>query len=108
MIDLIAKIYSDDKTTLSFNIGNLFYVKITSEIRQSRKLSALLFILVTYKMIDAINDNGYGFKIYNLKLSSLFHMDDALIFTENFHETERMLNRLSFICMKYGLELNKN
>ena len=58
-------------------------------------------------IIDAINKIGYGFKIDHLKLSSLFYMDDALIFTENYHETERILNRLSFICMKYGLELNK-
>ena len=52
----MAKIYSDDKTTLLFNNENVFDVKITSGIRQGCKLLVLLFILVTYKIIDAINN----------------------------------------------------
>ena len=108
VINAIANLYINDKTNLYLNEKKIVEIVITSGIRQGCNLSALLFVLITYKIIDKINDLGYGFCDEIHKISSLFYMDDALIFTHSLEEMNQLISRLVNISIKFGLKLNKD
>lgn len=55
VIELIADIYSIDKTQLYFIKEIVTEIDITSGSKQGCNLSALLFVLITYKIIEKIN-----------------------------------------------------
>ena len=107
-VNLIANIYQNDETSLFLNNEKLTDIKISSGIRQGCNLSALLLILITYKIIESIQKLNYGYEEGDINISSLFYMDDGLIFTKNEYHMSTLINRLEFICLKYGLKLNKN
>ena len=108
LVNLIANIYSNDKTKLYIDETFITDIDISSGIRQGCNLSSLLFILVTYKIIEKIYNIGCGIKIDRLTFSSLFYMDDALLFSTCKYKTFQLINRIETISGYYGLELNKN
>ena len=79
-----------------------------SKFRQGCNLSALLFVLITYEIINSIHELKLGYKDENFSISSLFYMDDGLILTENMQNMHKVIFRIQNICLKYGLKLNKN
>ena len=106
LVNFIAKTYSNDRTDLYLNNNLITNIEITSGIRQGCNLSALLFFLLTYKIIEMIDKMNIGYKDNNIKIGSLFYMDDGLIFTENIHDLKRLINGLALNCFKYGLRLH--
>ena len=108
IVNVIADIYSDDDTSLYFNNKVVTDINITSGIRQGCNLSALLFILITYKLIQKFQSLGIGYRDDNINLSSLFYMDDGVIFTDNIEDMRRVINGIGLNCFEYGLKLNKN
>ena len=58
-------------------------MKIINGIRQECSFSALIFILITYFIIDAIVENEQGYKYQNIYLLCLFYMDDAILLTKD-------------------------
>ena len=108
IINLVAKIYSNDSTSLFLNNNKYLDVNISSGIRQGCNLSAVLFILATYKIIDSIHSMKYGYRDENIQISSLFYMDDAIILAENKTEIEKLLFKIEIVSMKYGLKLNRS
>ena len=106
IINIIADIYSNDSTKLFLNNKEISEVDISSGIRQGCNISALLFVMVTYKIIEQIHNIGYGFRDEEFHISSLFYMDDGLIFAENQEQLSNMIFRLENICIKFGLKLN--
>ena len=107
LINLIANIYSCDSTRLYLENQFLAEIEISSGIRQGCNLSGLLFIMVTYKIIEKIDELKLGFSNDNLKIGSLFYMDDALLMANSPKEAYTIINKIGFISSKYGLELNK-
>ena len=107
IINLIANIYNGDKTALYLNNEMITEVDITTGIRQGCNLSGLLFVLVTYKIIEELNASDFGIKIDNINHSTLFYMDDALLFTKDEISTYTIIERMGRISLKYGLSLNK-
>ena len=63
---------------------------------------------MTYEIIDKIHNLGFGFQDEHFNISSLFYMDDGLIFAENIHKLSQLIFRIENICFKYGLQLNKS
>ena len=63
IINLVAHIYSNDKTNIFLNSKLISNIEITSGIRQGCNLSGLIFILVTYKIIEKINKLNLGASI---------------------------------------------
>ena len=55
MINIIAEIHSNDNTSLCMNNSIYAEIDINTGISQGCNLTALLFILVTYKIIEAIH-----------------------------------------------------
>ena len=107
IINLIAKIYTKDKTNMFLNKEKITTLEISSGIRQGCNLSGLLFILVTYKIIDKVNKINLGIKIEDDSYNSLFYMDDALLLTEDKFRAHEMVERIGNISAFYGLDLNK-
>ena len=91
-----------------FNKIKCCEIEITSGIRQGCNISALLFVLITYEIINSIHDLKLGYKDENFSISSLFYMDDGLILTNNMQNMHKIIFRIQNICLKYGLKLNKN
>ena len=108
IINLVAKVYSGDKATMIFNRNKCCEIEITSGIRQGCNLSALLFVLITYEIINSIHKLNLGYKDEKFSISSLFYMDDGLILTNNMQNMHQIIFRIQNICLKYGLKLNKN
>ena len=108
IINLIANIYHNDKTALFLNSEEITQVDITTGIRQGCNLSGLLFVLVTYKIIEELKAGHSGVRIGNINHTSLFYMDDALLFTKDEVKTHVIISRIESISAKYGLKLNKN
>ena len=108
IIDIIAQIYNKDKTHLYMNKEPITDIEITSGIRQGCNLSALLFVLVTYKIIEKIQTLDKGYRDKNIHIELLFYMDDAIILANEEYKMSSILNRIENISMKYGLRLNKS
>ena len=51
---------------------------------------------------------NYGYKDDEFTISSLFYMNDGLIFTENKEDAVSIIYKLEQVSLKYGLTLNKN
>ena len=107
IVEIIADIYCGDSTDLYLNKEKILNIEISSGVRQGCTLSALLFILVTYKIIDSIQRLQLGYHNEDFNISSLFYMDDAAIFFEDEFKMRSAIGRIENICGKYGLRLNK-
>ena len=108
IVELIANIYTNDKTDIYMNKELITTIEISSGIRQGCTLSALLFTLVSYKIIEEINNLKMGFRDEDIQIDALFYMDDAIILADEEYKIMRVLNKIDGICAKYGLFLNKD
>ena len=107
IINNIAEIYNDDITQVEWRKGINEPFKITNGIRQGCTASSVLFKILTYKIIDTIEETGRGYRIYLFKLTQLFFADDGLLLTETIEEAKEIIEILILETKKYGLKLNK-
>ena len=107
MIDLVAKIYSDDRTTLI--LGDLAEeMEITSGIKQGCTASTTLFKLVTYMIMSKLEEKGVPLEIDNIKLSSIFFADDSIAIAKTMEDAIRNLEIITEISRVFGLHINKD
>ena len=107
VIDVIAKIYQGDSTDIYINRKMYTKMEITSGIRQGCNASALLFVLVTYKIIEHLKDLNKGFRKGNIEVPVLYYIDDGLIITNSIKDTELIIKEIEEKSSEYGLKLNK-
>ena len=107
IIDIIINIYNGDKTNLKKGERETNEIEITSGIKQGCTGSTILFLMVTYLIIETINSEYTGLKIGDFKISSLFFADDGVILSTNRNEAENIINKLEEISEICGLKLNK-
>ena len=108
VIEIIASIYSHDYTEIFINNKKQTEIKITSGIRQGCNGSTILFLLITYIIIEKLQDENIGFKDDLCKIAGLFFADDGLILTQTLDETIRAINILTDIAASCGLRINKD
>ena len=72
IIDVICAIYTGDNTDLVLNDKKYATINITSGIKQGCNLSALLFALVTYYIIEKMNESGMGYSDEYFNILTLF------------------------------------
>ena len=107
IIEVLAKLYSEDVTTLMLNGRQVGEVEVKSGIRQGCTLSPLLFILVVNYIIDEIVETQDGFRNDVAYVPVLFFADDGLLISQSEHELRRMIVRLTEAAEEVGLGVNK-
>ena len=108
IIEIISKIYSEDKTNLILNGKNYSSINIKSGIRQGCNCSALLFILVTYHIICKLQKSNEGYTDEDISIPCLFYMDDGLLIAKTEKDIEILLKITELAAKEYGLILNRN
>jgi len=107
IIQQISRVYDGDSTEVYLRDGMHERIDIHSGIRQGCTVSALLFKLVTYEIMDEVDECVRGFSNETIKLTSLFFADDALLLASTEGELKRSLRIMIEKSKYYGLELNK-
>ena len=108
MIDIITEIYKDDKTTLTLSNNIKLDINITSGIRQGCTGSTTLFKLITYVIIQKLEQRRNGFSNDKINLNTLFFADDGLQLSQSLEQAAENLRFLTQISRECGLELNKD
>ena len=88
IIDKIAKIYSQDYTTIYLNGEQQLDINVTSGIKQGCNGSTILFLLITYMIIEELQTKIQGFKNEKFNIPAIFYADDGLIFANSLKEAE--------------------
>ena len=87
IIEMIIQMYSQDSTTIK--LGNMKEkISVTSGIRQECCISALLFILVTFKIIEQLRNRGKRYKIDKYEGNSVWLADDSTLIASNTKDME--------------------
>ena len=107
VIEIIANIYSHDCTGLFINNNKQAEIEVTSGIRQGCNGSTLLFLLVTYIIIEKLQTEDLGYKDEFFKIAALVFADDGLVFAQSLEETKRTLSILTEVAASCGLKINK-
>ena len=85
IIDMIIQMYEGDSTTIQ--LGRMKKtIEVTSGIRQGCSISTLLFKMVTFTMIEEINNRAVKYKKGKYVGNSLWLADDATIIASNVKE----------------------
>ena len=108
VIDLIIKIYSNDTTALVKDREEIDTIQISSGIRQGCNGSTVLFLLITYIIIEELTQQRIGVRINNINIATLFFADDGLLLTNNTNDATRAINKLEEVAMTCGLHINKD
>merc|ERR1712239_59123 len=105
IIDLIVQMYKDDHTVIK--LGTMKEkVEVTSGIRQGCCISTLLFKLVTFKIIEELRKEK-KYKIGKFEDNSIWLADDATLIAEDIQTLEKLLECLSRVGGRYGLQINE-
>ena len=78
IIDFIVRIYREDSTKIQLEKNKEIEIEVTSGISQGYTASAVLFKLITYKIIEEMRTTE-GIQILGPKITCLFYADDGLI-----------------------------
>ena len=108
VIDVIVEIYRNDKTTLKIDEAIIDEVDITSGIRQGCNGSTVLFLLVTYIIIEEITKLKIGIKLQDINITTLFFADDGLLLTNKPEDAAIIINKLEKVGSLCGLNINKD
>ena len=106
IIDTIVEIYKKDKTEMIIRKDLKCNFEIKSGIRQGCTLSATLFKMVTYKIMEEIERSCKGIMVRELKINSIFYADDGIIMTNTKEEAMKDIKKLKEISRNFGLEIN--
>ena len=107
LINIIAQIYSGDMTEVHLREDLEESFEIENGIRQGCTGSSLLFRLITYMIIETIEEQCHGFRNDKFRITCLFFADDGIIFEESETLMKRTMRIVTEVSSKYGLNLNK-
>ena len=107
VIDIIARIYTQDMTQIHLRENLSEDMEIGNGIRQGCTASALLFKLVTFMIIGEL-EKEVGYKFRDFKINCLFFADDGLLIEQTEERMRSTLEKLIDISSMYGLEINKS
>jgi hypothetical protein len=110
IINVIANIYLNDTSEVYLGDKKIMDINVTSGIKQGCKISPILFKLLTFCVIEDLNDEKNSFKSFNnniVKICSLFFADDGLLICHSEEDATKLINKLIEITLPFGLEINK-
>ena len=107
VINVIARIYSQDSTTIHLREDFREEIEIGNGIRQGCTGSTVLFKLVTFMIIKEL-EKEIGYKFRDLHINCLFFADDGIIIEQSEERLIKTLGIMNDVSKKFGLEINKN
>ena len=107
IIDIIAKLYQGDHTKIKIGDSEE-KIDISSGIKQGCTLSTTLFKIVTYLIIQELENKGRGYKVDDIILQSLYFADDSILAAESIEDARHNLNILIEVSKKFGLNINRD
>ena len=91
IISAVTNVYARDNTTI--RVGDMKKdMNIKSEIRQGCTGSTTLFKLITYLIMDELEQKGTGFRGSWLTLKSLYYADDGFLLAHSLEEAAENLD----------------
>ena len=108
IIDTIAKIYKGDHTFIDFDDNMSERIDITGGIRQGCTISSTLFKLVTYEIMNRLEQEGAKYEVDNINLNSIFYADDSILIAKTIENASRNLKILIEVSASFGLHINKD
>ena len=103
LISIIAQIYSNDKTRLHINNEEQATIHITNGVRQGCNGSTVLFLLMTYEIIQKLEEERIGFRNDKFKIPILYYADDGLLLSRTIEEARYSIDLIENIAMQCGL-----
>ena len=107
IIDIIARLYKGDTTTIWYEGEQVGDVEVTTGIQQGCTGSPQLFLLVINQIIEKICQTKIGFKTKELYIPALFFADDGLLITRTLEEMSILIRLLKQTSLQGGLEINE-
>ena len=90
IIDLIVQIYAGDKTTIKLG-KKQETIDVTCGIRQGCSISTLLFKMVTFCIIEELEERGSVYSVGKYKGNSLWLADDATLIAEKKEDMQKKI-----------------
>ena len=107
IIQVIYNVYNEDVTKLILDREELDEIEVSNGIRQGCSCSALLFVIVTYKIIKEIQISKKGYRDQDFYIPCIFYADDGLILGRSREEICKMMEILERSAGSCGLKLNR-
>ena len=107
LIDFIAKIYTNDKTCMYINSEYVCDINITNGIKQGCNGSTVLFLMITYIILEKLQASGSNFRCNICTIAAIFFADDGLLMAQSMEEARESITLLIEVARECGLELNK-
>ena len=108
VIDAVAAIYQGDSTIITLNESTSEVMEVTSGIRQGCTGSTVFFKIITYIITKEIQKTTLGFRNDKFYVPLLFFADDGLLLATSYRETQILINVLTEVSKKCGLDINKD
>ena len=106
LIDIIAKVYSGDRTTIRMG-GKEVEIRITSGIKQGCTASTVFFKLITFLIIEHLEREGMMINIEGMRMNSLWFADDSIVLANSVEGAIKNIRQVRNISRTFGLELNE-
>ena len=107
IIDIIAQIYSQDRTELWFDGREVGLVDVSSGIRQGCTGSPWLFVMVMNEIIEKMILTKVGFRNNLVKIPILMFADDGLLLTQTRGDMITLIRKINEISNELGMKINK-
>merc|ERR1711888_417863 len=82
-------------------------IEVTCGIRQGCSISTLLFKMVTFSIIEDLEEHGKKYEVDRYKGNSLWIADDATLIAGSTEDLEHNISILKQSALKYGLEISE-
>ena len=106
VIDMMVKVYSGDETVI--RLGNkAAKVSVSSGIRQGCTASTFFFKVVTFVIMEKLEELGIMFVIDGIRINSLWFCDDTTMIANSVESARSNIAILKGIAREFGLELNE-
>ena len=106
VIDMMVKVYSGDKTFLRLG-GKVAEVEVTSGIRQGCTASTLFFKIVTFIILERLEELGVMFEVEGILISSLWFCDDTTMIANSIEAARKNIKIIKEVGREFGLEINE-
>ena len=107
LIDLVSKIYTGDRTILRLG-GKEAEIKVSSGIRQGCTSSTFFFKIITFVIMERLEEIGIPFEVDGIKINSLWYCDDSNLIANSVAAARTNIRIVKEVGRGLGLEINED